>query len=102
MRPVTPNNSNSSTSTFIKYGQLFNFNAGWTVGEITLNERSGVIQGVLFSHNSSTYTWEDNFHAALARASDPWDRQMIKDVQDGSIDRLLEAMAEEDDKLEEF
>lgn len=48
------------------------------------------------------FTRED-FLNALARASDPWERQMVMDVENGAVDRLLsEIDAGEDGTLEEL
>lgn len=43
------------------------------------------------------------FFNALARAADPWERQMVHDVESGAIDKLLRDLdAEEDGELEEL
>ena len=100
MRLTSLDTYNGTGPILTEYKQIFNLNAGWTVGEISPGKHLIKIQRVSLSDN---FPKEGNdFFDALARASDPWDRQIIKDVQDGSIDRLLAAMAEEDDKLEEF
>lgn len=51
---------------------------------------------------TATFTREDFFNA-LARAADPWEHQMVRDVESGAIDKLIaDINATEDGELEEL
>lgn len=77
-------NQNGNSKHSVNYAVMLKQpNHGWT---LTQSEEV----------NSGVFT-RDDFFQALARASDPWERQMVHDIENGRFDSII---AEIDEELE--